>query len=71
MYLNDLCTIPVNIAGNPAMSVPCGFSGGMPVGLQLIAGMFQEGTLLRAAHAYGAASGWQDRRPPLYGEPRA
>jgi aspartyl-tRNA(Asn)/glutamyl-tRNA(Gln) amidotransferase subunit A len=71
MYLPDLCTIPVNIAGNPAMSVPCGFSSAMPVGLQLVGGMFQEGTLLRAAHAYGTVSGWQDRRPPLYGEASA
>jgi aspartyl-tRNA(Asn)/glutamyl-tRNA(Gln) amidotransferase subunit A len=64
MYLNDLCTIPVNIAGNPAVSIPCGFSEGLPVGLQLIGGMFDEATLLRAAHAYGALTGWHERRPP-------
>jgi aspartyl-tRNA(Asn)/glutamyl-tRNA(Gln) amidotransferase subunit A len=68
MYLNDLCTIPVNIAGNPAMSIPCGFSDGMPVGLQLIGGMFEEGTLLLAAHAYGALTQWQERRPAFFGE---
>jgi aspartyl-tRNA(Asn)/glutamyl-tRNA(Gln) amidotransferase subunit A len=67
MYLNDLCTIPVNISGNPAMSVPCGFSEGLPVGLQLIGDMFQEQMLLRAAHAYGAITRWQERRPALFG----
>jgi aspartyl-tRNA(Asn)/glutamyl-tRNA(Gln) amidotransferase subunit A len=68
MYLNDLCTIPVNISGNPAMSIPCGFSDGLPVGLQLIGGMFEEGTLLRAADAYGALTDWQERRPAFFGE---
>ena len=70
MYLNDLCTIPVNIAGNPAMSIPCGFSEGLPVGLQLIGDMFSESTLLRAAHAYGALTGWQERRPAFFGDAR-
>ena len=63
MYLNDLCTIPVNIAGNPAVSIPCGFSEGLPVGLQLISGMFEEGALLRAAQAYGSATDWHRRAP--------
>ncbi len=65
MYLNDLCTIPVNIAGNPAVSIPCGFSEGLPVGLQLVGGMFDEAMLLRGAHAYGALTGWHERRPPV------
>ena len=70
MYLNDLCTIPVNIAGSPAVSIPCGMSEGLPVGLQLIGGMFDEATLLRAAHAFGALTGWHERRPPaLTGAP--
>ncbi|MFN8585564.1 MAG: Asp-tRNA(Asn)/Glu-tRNA(Gln) amidotransferase subunit GatA [Dehalococcoidia bacterium] len=64
MYLNDLCTLPVNIAGNPGMSVPCGFSEGLPVGLQLIGRPFEEATLLRAAHAYGTFTDWHLRRPP-------
>ena len=68
MYLNDLCTIPANISGNPAVSIPCGFSEGMPVGLQLVGGMFEEGTLFRAADAYGAVAGWKAQRPPIYGE---
>jgi aspartyl-tRNA(Asn)/glutamyl-tRNA(Gln) amidotransferase subunit A len=52
MYLNDIMTIPVSLAGIPAISVPCGFSNGLPVGLQLIAKPFGESTLLRAAHAF-------------------
>ena len=65
MYLNDLFTIPANIAGIPAVSVPCGFSDGMPVGLQLMAPAFQEQTLLRAAQGYAAVTDWNLRRPPL------
>ena len=64
MYLNDLFTIPANIAGIPAVSIPCGFAGGLPVGLQLMGRPFEEGTLLRAAHAYGTLTDWHDRRPP-------
>ncbi len=52
MYLIDVCTLPVNIAGLPGLSVPCGFSGGLPVGMQLIGPHFSEETLLRIAHAY-------------------
>jgi len=52
MYLNDILTIPVSLAGVPAISVPCGNVNGLPVGLQLIAKPFDEQTLLRAAHAY-------------------
>ena len=52
MYLNDICTIPVSLAGVPAISVPCGLADGMPVGLQIIGKPFDEATVLRAAHAY-------------------
>ena len=66
MYLNDAFTIPVNLAGLPGVSVRCGFSlAGLPIGLQFIGRPFDEATLLRAAHAYEQATGWQTRRPPL------
>jgi aspartyl-tRNA(Asn)/glutamyl-tRNA(Gln) amidotransferase subunit A len=64
MYLNDLFTIPVNIAGLPAISVPCGIADGLPVGLHLIGRAFEEATLLRAANGYGQLTDWHQRRPP-------
>jgi len=64
MYLNDLYTLPVNIAGNPGVSTPCGFDQGLPVGLQLIGRPFEEGTLLRATHAYQAETDWHTQAPP-------
>ncbi|MBX6350430.1 MAG: Asp-tRNA(Asn)/Glu-tRNA(Gln) amidotransferase subunit GatA [Clostridia bacterium] len=67
MYVNDICTIPASLAGLPAISVPCGFSGGLPVGLQLIGPAFAEETLFRAAGAYQDATSWHRRRPPLGG----
>tara|TARA_B100000700_G_scaffold331025_1_gene460843 strand:- start:6018 stop:7520 length:1503 start_codon:yes stop_codon:yes gene_type:complete len=63
MYLNDLYTLPVNIAGNPAISLPCGFSGGLPIGLQLIAKPFDEKTLLRATYAYQSLTNWHIHEP--------
>jgi len=65
MYLIDVCTVPVNISGLPGLSVPCGFSDGLPVGLQLIGPQFSEETLLRTAHAYESATGWSKARPAL------
>ncbi|PTX60793.1 aspartyl/glutamyl-tRNA(Asn/Gln) amidotransferase subunit A [Melghirimyces profundicolus] len=52
MYLNDICTIPVSLAGLPAVSVPCGLSGGLPVGLQIVGRPFDEAGVLKVAHAY-------------------
>ena len=57
MYLTDICTIPVNLAGLPGLSLPCGLAGGLPVGLQLVARPFDEPTLLRAAFALEQALG--------------
>ncbi|MFO2549375.1 Asp-tRNA(Asn)/Glu-tRNA(Gln) amidotransferase subunit GatA [Alicyclobacillus cycloheptanicus] len=57
MYLNDIYTIPANLAGIPGISVPCGLSDGLPVGLQLLGRAFDEKTLLRVAHAYEQARG--------------
>ena len=66
MYLNDIYTIPANIAGLPAISLPCGFAeAGMPVGLQLIANRNEEALLLRAAHAFEQLGDWSSRHPEL------
>jgi aspartyl-tRNA(Asn)/glutamyl-tRNA(Gln) amidotransferase subunit A len=66
MYLSDIFTISVNLAGLPAIAVPCGFSkAGLPIGLQLIGRPFEEETILRAAHAYEQATTWRLRKPNL------
>jgi aspartyl-tRNA(Asn)/glutamyl-tRNA(Gln) amidotransferase subunit A len=66
MYLSDIFTISVNLAGNPAISVPCGFSrAGLPIGLQLIGRPFEEELILRGAHAYEQATQWRDKRAPV------
>jgi aspartyl-tRNA(Asn)/glutamyl-tRNA(Gln) amidotransferase subunit A len=64
MYLNDIYTIAANLAGIPAMSLPCGFVAGLPVGLQLMGNFFEEGRLLNVAHRYQQATDWHARRPP-------
>jgi aspartyl-tRNA(Asn)/glutamyl-tRNA(Gln) amidotransferase subunit A len=64
MYLNDIFTIPVNLAGLPGMSVPCGFtSAGLPIGLQLIGKQWDEETLFKTASAYESATDWHTKRP--------
>lgn len=66
MYLADIFTISVNLAGVPGISIPCGFaSGNLPVGLQIIGRHFDEATVLKAAYAYEQAAGWYTRRPAL------
>ncbi|MDQ3259610.1 MAG: Asp-tRNA(Asn)/Glu-tRNA(Gln) amidotransferase subunit GatA [Pseudomonadota bacterium] len=66
MYLNDIYTIAVNLAGLPGMSVPCGFSGnGRPVGLQIIGNYFTEAKMLNVAHQYQLATDWHQRIPDL------
>lgn len=66
MYLFDLFTVGTNLAGLPAISIPCGFSeDGMPIGLHLQAPPLEEETLLRAAHMFQQVTDWHRRRPPL------
>ncbi len=64
MYLSDAFTIPVNLAGLPGLALPCGFSAGLPVGMQLVGRAFDEATLLWAGCAYQQATSWHLRRPP-------
>jgi aspartyl-tRNA(Asn)/glutamyl-tRNA(Gln) amidotransferase subunit A len=67
MYLADACTLPVNMAGLPGMSIPCGLSDGLPVGLQLIGAPWSEATLFRAARGYEgitAGEAWRSAAPP-------
>ncbi len=66
MYLSDLMTIPVNLAGLPAMSVPCGFDdNNLPIGLQLVGNVLGEEMLFRVGYAYEQATTWHDRQPDL------
>ncbi len=66
MYLNDIYTIGVNLAGLPGLSIPCGFTrGGLPIGLQVIGQPFKETELLGVAAAYEQGRDWGRRRPPL------
>ncbi|HEU0114849.1 MAG TPA: amidase family protein, partial [Thermomicrobiales bacterium] len=65
MYLADVFTIPANMAGIPGVAVPCGFSDGLPVSLQVLGKPFDEATILRIADAYERATDWSFRRPPL------
>jgi aspartyl-tRNA(Asn)/glutamyl-tRNA(Gln) amidotransferase subunit A len=58
MYLNDFCTVPMSLAGIPAISIPCGLADGLPVGFQLAGPAFSEGRLLDVAHALQQAIGF-------------
>ncbi len=63
MYMEDIFTISLNLAGMPGMSIPCGFANGLPVGLQLIGNYFAEERLLNAAHQFQQATDWHNQRP--------
>lgn len=65
LYMSDVFTVPINLAGIPAISVPCGFSGGLPVGLQLMGRPFDEALLLRVANAYEQATPYHLRTPEV------
>ncbi|MFC1929580.1 Asp-tRNA(Asn)/Glu-tRNA(Gln) amidotransferase subunit GatA [Chloroflexota bacterium] len=63
MYLSDVCTLPINIAGLPAISIPAGFADGLPIGMQIIGKPFAEETLLKIAYAYEQATEWHRMKP--------
>lgn len=66
MYLDDILTTPINLAGNCALSLPCGFSSeGMPIGLQIIGDDFRESTILKVGHAYEQTTDWHKQKPSL------
>ncbi|KIO70755.1 Asp-tRNA(Asn)/Glu-tRNA(Gln) amidotransferase subunit GatA [Caldibacillus thermoamylovorans] len=65
MYANDLLTIPVNLAGVPGISVPCGFDNGLPIGLQIIGKHFDEATVYRVAYAFEQATDYHKQKPQL------
>lgn len=65
MKLADICTIPINLAGIPALSIPCGMSAGLPVGLQIMSRPFEEDLVLRVGDAYQRATDWHTRRAEL------
>ncbi len=65
MYLSDVCTLPINIAGLPGISIPAGFANGLPIGLQIIGKPFSEETILKIAHAYQQVTDWHKRRPEI------
>lgn len=65
MYANDILTIPVNLAGVPGISVPCGFADGLPLGLQIIGKHFDEATIYRVAHVYEQLTDYHKQKPSL------
>jgi aspartyl-tRNA(Asn)/glutamyl-tRNA(Gln) amidotransferase subunit A len=66
MYLEDIFTLALSLAGLPGLSMPCGFDNkGLPVGLQIMGNAFDEATVLRVAHAYEQATEWHAQRPQL------
>jgi aspartyl-tRNA(Asn)/glutamyl-tRNA(Gln) amidotransferase subunit A len=65
MYLSDVCTLPINIAGIPAISIPAGFADNLPIGMQIMGKPFSEEILLRIAFAYEQATGWHKRKPKI------
>jgi aspartyl-tRNA(Asn)/glutamyl-tRNA(Gln) amidotransferase subunit A len=65
MYLSDVCTLPINIAGLPAVSIPCGFAHGLPIGMQIIGKHFNEQTILNIGYAYQQATDWHLRKPSI------
>lgn len=67
MYLADILTVPINLAGIPAISIPCGFADGLPLGMQIIGKHFDEKTIYRAAYAFEQATDFHKRKAPIAG----
>jgi aspartyl-tRNA(Asn)/glutamyl-tRNA(Gln) amidotransferase subunit A len=65
MYLSDVCTLPINIAGVPGISIPAGFDGNLPIGMQIIGKPFGEEAILKVAYAYEQATEWHKRRAEI------
>lgn len=65
LYMNDILTVPVNMAGLPGMSIPCGFKEGLPIGMQIIGKAFDEGTMLKAAYAFEQTTEYHKVKPAL------
>lgn len=65
MYLGDIYTVPVNIAGIPAISLPCGMSNGLPIGMQIMGNYFKEDTLFNLAYSYEQSTKWHEMHPNL------
>jgi len=65
MYLSDVCVLPINIAGLPAISIPAGFADGLPIGMQIIGKPFSEETIFKISHAYQQSTDWHKRKPEI------
>ena len=65
MYLNDIFTVSANLAGLPGISVPCGFAGSLPIGIQFVGRMFDESSILRVADAHERATSWHKKQPEM------
>ena len=66
MYQEDLYTIPANLAGLPALSMPCGLVEGLPIGMQLVGRHFEESLMLNVAHQYQLRTNWHQLAPPQF-----
>jgi len=65
LYMCDIDTVPVNLAGLPAISIPCGFTEGLPIGMHITAPLFHEDLMLRVAYTFEKNTSYKDRKPPL------